>query len=171
MYKQMKQSGVKPANFKEIWMEWLWKTDCIAKLMEGCGDMNHMHVLGVLISFMEALEPPPGEQCLHVLLSSVPLVHLYQKPISSYTQRELTTQLECLQLSWGCILSHCDFEKVSETLRRLMARFGVIAHHAFPEKQVLDDQQYTTPIPGSGMLIATRKYIRQMVCIFLSLFR
>jgi hypothetical protein len=80
-----------------------------------------------------------------------------------------------LQLSWGQVLSHGDFEVYYEVLKKLFARFGYIIHHAYSKDDVdLDDPQYITPIPSSDekeVFIATRKYIRQMICIFLSLFR
>ena len=54
--------------------------------------MNHMHVLGLLLAFMEK-EPTPSEANIQSLLPSVPLVHLYKKPVGQFTLRELTTQV------------------------------------------------------------------------------
>jgi len=107
------------------------------------------------------------------LLATTPLVHLYaQKPIADYTLRELTTQIECLQLSWGEIMSNCDWSNVERALKLLMARLGFLAHHAFNEEDnVLDDPQYITQIPGQALFIITRKCIRQFICTFFSLFR
>lgn len=85
--------------------------------------------------------------------------------------------MECLQLSWGQILSHGDFDTYFNLLKLLLARFGCIIHRAYPNvdnNSVLDDPQYMTPIPSDreeGLFITTRKYIRQMVSIFLALFR
>ena len=157
-----------------LWRQWLWEVDCVAPVTEACGDMNHMHVLGLLLCFMEETfyQNKDDTACLPHLLPGVPLVHLYaQKPIAQYTLRELATQVECLQLSWGQVLSNSDWEKVDELLKRLMARLGFLAHHAFPEKDVLDDPQYLTPIPDKQLFIITRKCIRQLICIFFCLFR
>lgn len=169
----------------KLWKKWLWGTNCIAPVSEACGDMNHMHVLGLLLCFMEdaynqnqTCEVP----CVQALLPAAPLVHLYaQKPIAQYSLRELTTQLECLQLSWGQVLSTCDWDKVAQVLKLLMARLGFLAHRAFPESAgLLDDPQYITAIPllqqhqqppGQSLFIITRKCIRQSICIFFSLFR
>ena len=82
----------KPANYKQLWQDWIWGTDCIAPVIELCGDMNTMHMLGLLLSFFESLESE-AQDTIHSLLPSVPLVHLYRKPISQYSLRELTTQV------------------------------------------------------------------------------
>jgi hypothetical protein len=87
-------------------------------------------------------------------------------------------QVECLQLSWGQVLCQGDLDSCRQVLKLLFARFGSIIHRAFPKSDntVLDDPQYITQIPSEneeedGLFITTRKYIRQMVCIFLALFR
>jgi hypothetical protein len=74
------------------------------------------------------------------------------------------------------VLSHGDFDTYLKLLKLLFARFGYLIHHAYPNADVseLDDPQYMTPIPastGTEVFITTRKYIRQMICIFISLFR
>lgn len=82
-----------------------------------------------------------------------------------------------MQLSWGQILSHGDFDTYCSLLKALFARFGYIIHRAYPnvDNSVLDDPQYMTQIPSdneeSVFFITTRKFIRQMVSIFLALFR
>ena len=164
------KNKAKPANYAELWHEWLWGTDCIAPVEEACGDMNQMHMLGLLLSFFEALDDTP-QMTISGLLPSVPLVHLYRKPVAAYTLRELTTQVECLQLSWGCVLSHSELPNVNRALKGLMGRLGSIAQHAFSESDsVLDDQQYITTIPDEHFIV-TRKYLRQMICVFFILFR
>jgi hypothetical protein len=172
LYAEVLRKKAKPAKLAaKLFQEWLWGGDCTAPGKEGCGDMNYMHMLGLLLCLMESFAWK-DEVCVSALLPSVPLVHLYSKPIASLTLRELTTQLECLQLSWGNILSHCEWDNIAEVLRRLMARLGLISHHAFPEGDpIIDDPQYTAPIPGKALNITTRKYIRQMMCILLLLFR
>ena len=55
-----------------------------------------------------------------------------------------------------------------------MGRLGQLARHAFSEQEaILDDPQYITPIPSSPDVyyITTRKYLRQMICILIILFR
>lgn len=80
-------------------------------------------------------------------------------------------------MSWGQILSHGDFDTYFNLLKLLLARFGSIIHRAYPNvdnNSVLDDPQYMTQIPSDkeeGLFITTRKFIRQMVSIFLALFR
>lgn len=175
LYKELLSKGKEASLPSSLWKEWLWGSDCTAMGTEAAGDMSRMHALGLLLSLAEASKWTDDETCLHSLLPSVPLVHLYRKPITHFSLRELTSQAECLQLSWGCVLSHCEWERVSEALLRLMGRLGQIAHCAFPEKDVnMDDPQYVTPLQANGgqrLLIVTRKYIRQMVCILLILFR
>jgi hypothetical protein len=174
-YQHVRSGGRRPSCIPKLWRKWLWGTNCIELGTEACGDMNHMHVLGLLLCFMEeAYNVEDGAQCSTVqqLLPSAPLVHLYaDKPIANYTLRELTTQLECLQLSWGEIMSNCDWGHVTTALKRLMARLGYLAHRAFPENDALDDPQYITQLPGAPLFIITRKCIRQLICIFFALFR
>ena len=176
IYEQMMQEKTKPAVYEQVWDDWIWGSNCIDPVIESCGDMNYMHVLGLLIALVEALEWKEDKKTIQDLLPMVPLVHLYSKPIQCFTLRELTTQLECLQLSWGCVLSHSDLDHVSDTLKRLMGRLGELAHHAYQQSDgVLDDPQYITSIPHNNnqtvLYITTRKYIRQMICILLVLFR
>ena len=172
LYKTLLETGEPPANLARLWQTWLWGADCIAQGTEPCGDMNHMHVLGLLLCLVESVQEREQTTLLQTLLPAVPLVHLHpQTPIAQFSLRELTSQIECLQLSWGAVLSHNKWENVGEALRRLMARLGFLAHHAFPADTVLDDPQHITPIPGQQLVITTRKYIRQMVCILLVLFR
>jgi hypothetical protein len=173
-----KQEFPSEKSFQNIWDEWLWGTDCNEMIDEKCGDMNHMHVLGILLALIESMmHDKKGEEdneTMENLLPDIPLVHLNNKAISDYSLRELTNQVECMQLSWGQVLSHGDFETYYKVLKRLFARFGHIIHHAYPsvDNIVLDDPQYITQIPStSGLFITTRKYIRQMVCVFLALFR
>ena len=142
-----------PDNYAEFWNFWLWECNCIEPMLECCGDMNQMHLAGLLISFIEDLKWEGGT-ALPSLLPHVPLVHLYTKPIAAYTLRELTTQVECLQLSWGCVLSHSELPSVLETLKRLMARLGHIVQYAYQESDmILDDSQYLTSIPGGELLL------------------
>lgn len=161
-------------RFQCLWNEWVWQSDCNASIDESCGDMNQMHIIGIFLALMESMMTQ-CDDCIEDLLPDIPLVHLHKKPISAYSLRELTDQVECLQLSWGQVLSHGDFETYYKVLKELFSRFGYIIHHAYPiavDDTVLDDPQYITQIPSDEKLyITTRKYIRQMVCIFLILFR
>lgn len=188
-YQHVRSGAKRPTCMPKLWRKWLWGTNCIDPGTEKCGDMNHMHVLGLLLCFMEEAYGPAAEAdadadadanagcfsylSVQQLLPTAPLVHLYgQKPIMEYTLRELTTQLECLQLSWGDVMTNCDWTDVEQVLKRLMARLGFLAHHAFAENEhLLDDPQYITQIPGKQLFIITRKCIRQLICIFFSLFR
>ena len=165
-------------TFQGIWNEWLWGTDCNEMIDEKCGDMNHMHILGIFLALIESMMHDNGEvdqDTMEDLLPDIPLVHLHNKAISDYSLRELTNQVECMQLSWGQVLSHGDFQMYYKVLKKLFARFGHIIHRAYPNvdnNTVLDDPQYITQIPSTtGLFITTRKYIRQMVCVFLALFR
>ena len=172
IYARLLATGEPPDNLMRLWQRWLWGSDCTAQGTEACGDMNHMHVLGLLLCLAESVEETHKETRLQTLLPSVPLVHLHpDTPIAQFSLRQLTTQIECLQLSWGEVLSHSRWVSVGETLRCLMARLGFLAHHAFPPDTVLDDIQHITPIPGQALVITSRKYVRQMVCILLVLFR
>ncbi len=91
----------------------------------------------------------------------------------------MSFQVECLQLSWGQVMCQGDLDSCDKVLKLLFARFGTIIHRAYPKSDntVLDDPQYITQIPSENeeeedaLFITTRKYIRQMVCIFLALFR
>jgi len=169
-YERLLATGEPPRHLKQLWHTWLWGVDCTAPGTEACGDMNQMHMLGLLLCLTEGVRP--HNVLLRSLLPSVPLVHLHpNKPIAQYSLRELTTQIECLQLSWGSVLSHSRWINVGEVLRCLMGRLGVLAHHAYPHDTVLDDPQHITTIPGQPFVIATRKYIRQMICVLLILFR
>jgi hypothetical protein len=174
LYQHVRSGGKRPKCIPKLWQKWLWGTNCIDIGTEACGDMNHMHVLGLLLCFMEqnySLES--SSSSIQHLLANTPSVHLYaHKSIADYTLRELTTQLECLQLSWGEIMSNCDWSNVECVLKLLMARLGYLAHHAFTEEDnVLDDPQYITQIPEQPLFIMTRKCIRQFICTFFSLFR
>jgi hypothetical protein len=178
IYMDAKAKGTMPSQdmLENIWNEWLWNNDCNAPLEEIYGDMNAMHIIGILIALLESMTPSDNHALLQNFMPDIPLVHLHKKPIANYSLRELTNQVECLQLSWGQVLSHGDFDAYWCGLRKLFARFGYIIHHAYTkaEDSVLDDPQYMTPIPSSNnteVFITTRKYIRQMVCIFFSLFR
>ena len=180
-YQHLRSGGKRPNSIPKLWKQWLWEVDCTAPATEACGDMNHMHALGLLLCFMEEAYPSNITKrnddeivmiSIQHLLPNVPLVHLYgPKPISQFTLRELITQLECLQLSWGQILSNSELEHVDELLRSLMARLGYLAHNAFPENDVLDDPQYITQSPGKSLFIITRKCLRQLICIFFILYR
>ena len=80
--------------------------------------------------------------------------------------------MECLQLSWGCVLSHSELSLVDQALRKLMGRLGEITRYAYSASDgIMDDPQYITLVPSHGLYITTRKYIRQMLCLFLVLFR
>jgi hypothetical protein len=180
-YQYVRSGGKRPSCMPKLWKKWLWGTNCIAPVSEACGDMNHMHVLGLLLCFMEEAYGDKEVLCVPSVLPAAPLVHLYaQKPMAQYSLRELTTQLECLQLSWGQVLSNCDWDKVDLVLKQLMARLGFLAHRAFPEDAgLLDDPQYIAQLPcidehdeqGRPLFIITRKCIRQCICIFFSLYR
>ena len=76
LYKDLRIKKIKPHNYSQLWQEWLWGMDCTAAVEEACGDMNAMHVNGLLLSFYEALDEE--EAFLHLLVPSVPLVHLYR---------------------------------------------------------------------------------------------
>jgi hypothetical protein len=174
--------GVLPSQgvLQGLWEKWLWGSDCNAPIDETCGDMNEMHVIGILLALLESIAFVSSDaDSLESLLPDIPLVHLHHKPIAGYTLRELTDQLECLQLSWGQVLCNGEFEACYTVLKKLFTRFGCIIHYAYPNFGVsdLDDPQYITQIPSSSdneeeaFFITTRKYIRQMVCIFVALFR
>jgi hypothetical protein len=177
LYQEAVASRVFPSEkkFRCLWNEWLWETDCNASIDENCGDMNQMHIVGIFLALMESMMTD-CDDFVEKMLPDIPLVHLHNKSISEYSLRELTDQVECLQLSWGQVLSHGDFETYYSILKKLFSRFGYIIHHAYPIaadlSKVLDDPQYITQIPSDEKLyITTRKYIRQMVCVFLILFR
>ena len=53
-----------------------------------------------------------------------PLVHLTVVPVRELSQRQLLDQLECLQLSWGCVMGaheHLPL-RCEGVLKALMAR-------------------------------------------------
>jgi hypothetical protein len=174
LYQEAVTNKVFPSEkkFQCIWNEWLWESDCNAPIDEDYGDMNPMHIIGIFLALMESMMTD-CDDFVEKMLPDIPLVHLHNKSISEYSLRELTDQVECLQLSWGQVLSHGDFEACYKVLKKLFSRFGYVIHHAYPDASaVLDDPQYITPIPCEEKLyITTRKYIRQMVCVFLILFR
>ncbi len=86
--------GVLPSKstFETLWNEWLWKTDCNAMIEEIYGDMNKMHILGILLALLESMVSD-DDIFLHDLVPNIPLVHLHKKKISQYTMRELTNQV------------------------------------------------------------------------------
>ena len=80
------------SQYQSLWLEWLWEMDCNAVIDESCGDMNPMHILGILLALLESMKETT-EDILEVFLPEIPLVHLHKKPISKYSLRELTDQV------------------------------------------------------------------------------
>ena len=159
---------------QELWQRWLWGTDCNMEIEEELGDMNTAHLECLLLCVLESVNASPSIRVKEKLPRS-PLVHLFDKPVAEYTLREVVDQMECLQLSWGEVVSNADVQDLESVLRALMARIGVIAHHAYAQTSpILDDPQYMTPLPvgdGTQMNIMSRKCIRQLCCMFFALFR
>jgi len=174
---------------QKVWREWLWESNCVAPPLDQCCDMNRMHVLGILCCLAEAAQPELATYREAVgpnLIPSVPLVHLYPHvPIAQLTLRQLFDQMECLQLHWGPVLSSFEpcggpkkHEAVLQILKALMARLGVMAHHAYNEQcQVLDDPQHLTPLPqqqqqhDEKLFIISRKSLRKAICVLFALVR
>lgn len=98
-----------PSTMQSLWNEWLWGTDCNAMIDEDTGDMNSMHILGIHLALLESIQQESkdfmdseeedkedtvtGTTTIDALLPFIPLVHLYKKPITEYTLRELTNQV------------------------------------------------------------------------------
>lgn len=84
-------------RYQRFWKEWLWEADCNAMIDEACGDMNSMHILGILLALLESMKKTQVEEeeeaLLETLLPEIPLMHLHKKPISKYSLRELTDQV------------------------------------------------------------------------------
>jgi hypothetical protein len=108
IYLEAARSGIFPtvSTMQSLWNEWLWGSDCNAMIDEDTGDMNSMHIFGILLALLESMQIE-GKECeedsVESLLPFIPLVHLYKKPIAEYTLRELTSQvcLFCvLKISW-----------------------------------------------------------------------
>ena len=168
---------------KRMWQMWLWGTDVNQPLIDECGDMNVNQGVGVFLCVMLSYSLGAGndDECIGDLLPHCPLVHLSKTPVRALTQRQLLDQVECLQLSWGNVVgSHEHLEgRCRKLLCMLMARLGFMAHHAYAgAPSPLDAIQYTTILPncnstagGSPLYIVTRKYTRQMCCLFVILFR
>lgn len=165
---------------QSVWRRWLWESDCNAKPLEQCCDMNLMHTLGLLCCLGEARAPPLPLFASPIGPDTLPhaeMVHLHPDvPIAALTLRQLLDQLECLQLNWGPVVSKlCPDE--TPLLRALMARLGELAQRAFREKDgVLDDPQHCTPLPqpatqDSMLLVISRKSLRQAICVFFGLTR
>jgi hypothetical protein len=83
------------SQYQSLWQEWLWEMDCNAMIDESCGDMNPMHILGILLALLESMkgEVSTTDDKLEDFLPEIPLVHLHKKPISKYSLRELTDQV------------------------------------------------------------------------------
>jgi hypothetical protein len=138
--------------------------------------MNKMHVLGIMCSLQESTCPVSQfHQPVSKIIPELSIIHLYPKPISNLSLRELIDQLECMQLNWGPVIG----ESVQGSLilvKACMARLGQIAHNAYPaDGFVLADPQHTTPLPAShvatSLSIISRKALRQVVCTCFSLLR
>jgi len=80
------------SQYQSLWLEWLWEMDCNAVIDESCGDMNPMHILGILLTLLESMKEATDDR-LEAFLPEIPLVHLHKKPISKYSLRELTDQV------------------------------------------------------------------------------
>lgn len=117
---------------QELWQRWLWGVDCNMEIEEELGDMNTAHLLGLLLCVLEGIDASASLRVGERLPRS-PLVHLFNKPVAEYTLREVVDQMECLQLSWGEVVSNADVEDLDSVLHALMARLGVIAHHAYAQ--------------------------------------
>jgi hypothetical protein len=138
--------------------------------------MNKMHVLGIMCCLQEYTCPVSQfTQPVSNIIPELSIIHLYPKPISNFSLRELIDQLECMQLNWGPVIG----ESIQGSLllvKACMARLGQIAHHAYPaDGAVLADPQHTTPLPAShvetSLSIISRKSLRQAVCTCFSLLR
>lgn len=77
-----------------LWNDWLWGVDCNESIDEQYGDMNAMHILGILLSLLESMNPTGAETItVQGMVKDIPLVHLYSKPIADFSLRELTNQV------------------------------------------------------------------------------
>ena len=178
-----------------LWNKWLWGLDCNEAVSEKLGDMNACHMTGLLIACIEssissgAQQGPAqeeggggsgndtaGKTRISELLPRSPLVHLFSKPVEEYSLRELADQTECLQLSWGHILSNAEQAAVMTVFRAVLGRLGHLAQHAYEDGAgTLDDPQHITPLPllagPKELMIVTRKFLRQMCCTLLVMAR
>jgi hypothetical protein len=97
LYINASSRGIFPdaTTVQRLWNEWLWGTDCNAMVEERYGDMNQMHIMGIFLALLESMSHEEEESPVTVesLLIDIPLVHLYKKPISQYSLRELTNQV------------------------------------------------------------------------------
>ena len=98
-------AGVPPDVLDRLWRLWLWDTPCNAPLSEQCGDMNHNQGVGVLLCVALSYEEPGEALTIEQLLPHSPLVHITTPPLAELTQRQLSDQLECLQLYWGQVVA------------------------------------------------------------------
>lgn len=77
-----------------LWNDWLWGVDCNGAMEEEYGDMNAMHILGILLSVLESTSPSSDPKVtVQAMVKDIPLVHLYSKPIADFSLRELTNQV------------------------------------------------------------------------------
>ena len=183
-YSVLMQTSTLPTDIQaRLWNCWLWGTAVNQALIDECGDMNLNQGIGVFMCVMlsHTYAASSDDRCIVDILPHSPLVHLTKVPIHSLTQRQLSDQVECLQLSWGSVVgSHEHLEGLCRRLLcLLMARLGVLVQHTYSGAPTpLDAIQYTTILPASGgssgeptLYIVTRKYIRQLCCMFVILFR
>jgi hypothetical protein len=167
------------ATYAALWKQWLWESDPNARPLDACHDMNHMHVLGVLICLGEVSRASQvlfTEPWTADVIPAPSVVFLHpMTPVADLTVRELMDQLECLQLNWGPTLAALGPAMARNCLRALMARLGDIAHHAYPVNEegcgeVLDDPQHTTSVT-TQLSVISRSSLRRAVCIFFALLR
>ena len=144
------EGSVDADAMEALWREWLWDTPCNAT--PTCADMNRNQGVGLFLCVALSYEAD-GADDIPSLLPNSPLVHLVPGPISAWTQRQLMDQIECLQLYWGqvmgahevslplvCSLATAKLKpsdcqeldgRCEYMLRRMMARAGVLARHAY----------------------------------------
>lgn len=183
-YASLRRNQSLPAEVQtRLWNRWLWGTAVNQPQIDECGDMNMNQGLGIFMCVMLAYayeEDARDHRSIAELLPHSPLVHLTLGPLHMLSQRNLMDQIECLQLSWGSVVgSHEHLHgRCATVLRLLMARAGDLARHAYGgESTPLDFTQYTTMLPhtrdanGQAFYIVTRKYLRQLCCILVILFR
>jgi hypothetical protein len=94
IYLDATMKGILPTEsaYEKLWNAWLWKNDCNAAIEESYGDMNQMHIMGILVALLESMVSDDNV-FLHNVVPNIPLVHLHKKKISQYSLRELTTQV------------------------------------------------------------------------------
>lgn len=200
--------------YTETWEKWLWGTNCNALPLEQCWDMNEMHIYGILCAINESCYHPSllllNKKTIDIVdndnFPDLSVIHLqHEKCIGELSLRELLDQIECLQLNWGKIigvLMDCGkLDIAKDLLKGLLARTGIIAHHAYEvNMDILDDPQHITVLPNAmtatpnsilkkttfhnkssnnddndelprEYAIISRKSLRQIMCVLCALFR